>query len=137
MCQEDIDTIASLPYSIFISDSIYGKTDTPHPRMYGSFPKIIREYVNERHILSLEEEIRKMTSLPAARIQFEKRGILQKGYYADINIFQPEEFRDRATYNNPRQLATGLYYCIINGKTAYKNGSSVSVENGRLLRIPH
>lgn len=134
MCQEDIDAVAMLPYSIVISDSIYAETDTPHPRMYGAFPKIIREYVNERHILTLEEAIKKMTSMPAKRMKLLRRGILKEGMYADINIFDPSEFRDCATFQNPAVLAKGLDVCMINGKVAYRNGMTIG-NYGTVLKI--
>lgn len=134
MCQEDIDTVALLPYSIVISDSIYAETDTPHPRMYGAFPKIIREYVNERHLLTLEEAIKKMTSMPAKRMKLCGRGILQEGMYADINIFDSGKFRDCATFQNPTALATGLDVCMINGQIAWKNGMSTGICAGNVIK---
>ncbi|QTQ11507.1 D-aminoacylase [Treponema parvum] len=134
MCQDDIDTVAKLPYSIVISDSIYAQTDTPHPRMYGSFPKIIREYVNERRLFTLEEGIKKMTSLPAERMNIKNRGYLKEGYYADINIFDPKKFRDNATFQNPTRMCTGLSYCIVNGKIALKDDKIITKNAGKLIR---
>lgn len=135
MCQDDIDTVARLPYSVVISDSIYADTDTPHPRMYGAFPKIIREYVRERHLYTMEEAVMKMTSQPAARMKLEGRGRLEEGWAADINIFNPEEFRDNATFSNPARMATGLAYCIVNGNVALRNGVPEKGFYGRNIRI--
>lgn len=135
MCQEDIDTVAKLPYSVVISDSIYADTNTPHPRMYGAFPKIIREYVKERGIYTMEEAIRKMTSLPAARMKLEGRGRLEEGCFADINIFDPGKFRDNATFSNPAVKAEGLSCCIINGCVALKDGVPLKGYHGRNIRI--
>lgn len=118
MCQEDIDAVAKLPYSVVISDAIYADTDTPHPRMYGAFPKIIREYVRERNIFTLEEAVRKMTSLPAERMGLVKRGRLAEGFYGDVNVFDPEQFEDHATFERPTLRASGLYACIVNGQVA-------------------
>lgn len=138
MCQEDIDTVARLPYSNVISDAIYGKTDRPHPRMYGAFPKIIREYVRERGIYSLEEAIRRMTSQPAARMGIEKRGYLAEGNYGDILIFDPERFCDHATYIKPARLATGLDYCMVNGEIVIDHGTRVGgVFPGESIRVNH
>lgn len=134
MCQEDIDAVARLPYSIVISDSIYAETDTPHPRMYGAFPKIIREYVMERGLLTMEEAIKKMTSMPAARMRLKKRGVLREGYYADLNIFDPNTFRDNATFQNPAVCASGLYACIVNGKIAYTDGRCTEERAGKVLQ---
>ena len=116
MCQEDIDFVAKLPYSIVISDAIYAQTDTPHPRMYGAFPKIIREYVKERGIYSLEEAIYRMCGLAAKRIGLQDRGVIKEGAFADILIFDPKHFRDNATFASPAGLATGLDYALVNGQ---------------------
>lgn len=121
MCQEDIDTVAKLPYSNVISDAIYADTDTPHPRMYGAFPKVIREYVNERGLFTMEEAIRKMTSQPAARMGLTGRGTLTVGSYADVLVFEQDKFRDNATFQSPAHLATGLNYLFINGNLVLKD----------------
>lgn len=134
MCQEDVDTVTQLPYASIISDSIYATTDTPHPRMYGAFPKIIREYVLERQVLTMEDAIRKMTSLPAGRMQIAKRGCLKEGYFADINIFEPEQVKDNATFENPTQLAGGIYRCYINGELAWADEHVCNDGCGRNLR---
>lgn len=118
MCQEDIDTVAKLPYSNIISDAIYADTDTPHPRMYGAFPKVIREYVKERGILTMEEAIRKMTSQPAERMGLVDRGTLCAGSYADVIVFDPDKFKDNATFQSPAHMATGLDYAFVNGRLA-------------------
>jgi len=135
MCQDDIDTVARLPYSNIISDAIYGDTDTPHPRMYGAFPKIIREYVNERHTLTLEEAIRKMTSQPADRLGLSDRGRLISGAAADVLVFELEKFRDYASYAQPKQFAAGLDYCIVNGKIAVEYDRITEDKNGMNLRV--
>ncbi|MCI9147514.1 MAG: amidohydrolase family protein [Hungatella sp.] len=138
MCQEDIDTVARLPYSNVISDAIYGKTDRPHPRMFGAFPKIIREYVRERGVYSLEEAIRRMTSQPAARMGIEKRGYLAEGTYGDILIFDPEKFCDHATYADPARTATGLDYCMVNGEIVIDHDTRLDgVFPGACIRVNH
>jgi N-acyl-D-amino-acid deacylase len=137
MCESDIEAAAKLPYSIFISDSIYAQTDTPHPRMYGAFPKIIRNYVNERHLFPLETAICKMTGMPAARMKLDRRGVLKEGYFADVNVFEKCKFKDNATFEQPAQLATGLDCCIVNGRLALKDGKPTSGNFGRLIRINH
>ena len=134
MCQEDIDEVAKLPYSCVISDSIYAETDKPHPRMYGAFPKILREYVRERHVLSMENAIYKMTALPAMRMKIAGRGKLEEGYFADINIFDPVKFKDTATYDKPAQLAEGLEKCFVNGKLAWEDGKICDDGCGKNLR---
>ncbi len=135
MCQDDIDTVARLPYSNIISDSIYAKTDTPHPRMFGAFPKVIREYVGERGLYTLGEAIRRMTSQPAARMKLSGRGSLAVGNWADVNVFDPKVFRDNATFANPAQLATGLDWCIVNGEIAVDHDRLTGVYAGMNLRV--
>jgi len=134
MCQEDVDTVATLPYSCVISDSIYAETDTPHPRMYGAFPKIIREYVRERQVLTLQEAIRKMTSLPAKRMNIDRRGQIKEGYFADINIFAPENVSDHATFEKPMQLAGGIWKSFVNGELVWEDVKMVCDSCGRKLR---
>ncbi len=133
MCQDDIDAVAKLPYSIVISDAIYADTDTPHPRMFGAFPKVIREYVMERGLYTLEDAIRRMTSLPAARMRLQGRGSLQVGNWADVLVFDPQVFRDNATFTDPAKLATGLEYCIVNGEVEVENGLRTTVNAGMCL----
>ena len=133
MYQEDIDTVARLPYSIVISDSIYADTDTPHPRMYGSFPKILREYVRERGILTLEQAISKMTSLPARRMKLTGRGILAPGAFADVLMFDPARFRDRATFTQPTLLAEGLDLVLLGGVPVWEDGRYLDKAAGRCL----
>ena len=130
MCQDDIDTVARLPYSVVISDSIYADTNTPHPRMYGAFPKILREYVRERKVLSLQEAVAKMTSRPAARMGLKNRGILSANAYADLLIFDPARFRDNATFADPTQFATGLDQVFLNGKLVLQNGCCLEMDAG-------
>ena len=135
MCQDDIDTVARLPYSIIISDAIYADTDTPHPRMYGAFPKVIREYVNERHVLTLEQAVHKMTELPAQRMHINNRGLLKPDFYADINIFDPTKFKDNATFAKPTLPATGLYKCIMNGQMVLSDDQVLKHNAGKVLKI--
>ncbi len=133
MCQDDVDTVAKLPYSCVISDAIYADTDNPHPRMYGAFPKVISDYVKKRGVLSLEEAIYKMTLLPAMRMNLPQIGAVQEGFYADLNIFDPAVFTDKSTYQQGKQLAQGLRWCILNGEIAVENDRVLSLNRGRLI----
>ena len=135
MSQDDIDTVARLPWSNVISDAIYAKTDTPHPRMFGAFPKVLREYVAERGIYTMQEAIRRMTSQPAARMGLVGRGSLQKGNYADILVFDPKKFADHATFTNPAQKATGLDWCIVNGQVAIDHDRRTTTGAGMVLTV--
>ena len=135
MCQDDIDVIARLPYASIISDAIYNDTDTPHPRMYGAMPKVIREYVRERSLLSMEEAIHKMTGLPAARMKLEGRGLLKPGAFADVLMFDPARFRDNATFAEPARLASGLDLMLVNGEKVIENDILLTSGAGRCLRV--
>lgn len=128
MSQDDIDTVAKLPYSMLISDSLYGGGDNPHPRLYGSFPKLIREYVFERNILTLENAIMKMTSMPAKRLGIKNKGIIKNRYDADLLVFEPDKLIDHASYNDPKQIASGIDYAII---SSGENAINV-IENSKL-----
>ena len=119
----DIDTIAVLPWTCLISDSLYNSAGNPHPRLNGAFPKFLREYVHERRIIRMEEAIKKMTSMPAQRLGIKDRGVLRRGASADILIFDPQKFRDNASYANPKALASGMETVILNGNIVYEKGA--------------
>jgi N-acyl-D-amino-acid deacylase len=121
MAQEDVDAVAKLPYSMVISDALYGAPDCPHPRLYGSFSKIIREYVIERSVLSMECAINKMTGMTAERFHIPGRGRILKGNYADLNIFVPENVADHAIYGDSKKLSTGMEAVLIGGEVVWKN----------------
>lgn len=133
MDQGDVDTVAALPYSCLISDAIYAETNRPHPRMWGAFPRLIHDYVNERKILTFEEAIKKMTSIPAERLKIKERGRIEEGYFADINVFDPKVFRDKASYTEPTQYAEGLSYCFVNGELVVENDKVLSGKAGKVL----
>ncbi|GHV52942.1 dihydroorotase [Spirochaetia bacterium] len=134
MSQEDIDTIARLPYSSLISDALYGDMKRPHPRLTGSFPRFLRDFVKERKVLKLEEAIHKMTSGPAKRLGLSDRGLLKPGYRADILIFDPESFRDQSTYLSPTEQAVGLDSVFVNGQQVLKNGKIIRRDAGQVIR---
>ena len=121
--KEDNKQIASKDYVITASDSWTVKKDVanPHPRFYGSFPKKINEFALKNNIISLQQAIRSMTSLPAEKFGIKNRGKIQEGYFADINVIDLENFTDKATYKNPQQYAEGLEYIFINGNIEFEN----------------
>ncbi len=105
-----------------------------HPRSYGTFPRILADYVRERKLVSLEEGIRKMTSLTASILGLNDRGIIKLGNKADIVIFDPELIKDKATYKNSRQYPEGINYVIINGEITVANGKHLGILNGQILK---
>jgi N-acyl-D-amino-acid deacylase len=108
----------------------------PHPRAYGTFPRILRKYVREEKKLSLEDAIRKFTALPAQRMRLADRGVLKAGMWADVVIFDPETVRDLATFENPNQLAAGMDYVLVNGVPVIDNGKMTGELPGKVLRGP-
>jgi N-acyl-D-amino-acid deacylase len=108
--------------------------DRPHPRSYGTFPRYFAVYVRELGILSWEQAVRKMTSLPAQRLGFPERGLLRPGLAADVTCIDPETVRDTATYEEPRQLPEGIPYVIVNGALTVDEGRRTEALPGRALR---
>lgn len=141
MAPEDVEAVLSLPYVSLISDALYGGGDMPHPRLYGSFPRLIRDYVVERGVMALETAVRKMTALPAKRLGLAGRGLLKPGFQADVLLFYPERLRDNATFAQPARLSTGIDLVLVNGvlrNTVPKNNvpQNNSPLSGRLAGIP-
>src|SRR5687768_17145780 len=107
----------------------------PHPRFYGTFPRIIHHYVRERGALPLEAAIHKMTGATARALRLKDRGLLREGYRADVAIFDPRDFRDRATYADPHQYPTGARTSVIvNGMMVVENAGHTGALPGKVLR---
>jgi dihydroorotase/N-acyl-D-amino-acid deacylase len=106
----------------------------PHPRAYGTFPRILRKYVREEKKLTLEDAIRTFSSLPAQRVRLSDRGVLKQGMWADVVIFDPETVRDVATFDDPNRLSEGMEYVLINGVPVIENGKMTGALPGRVLR---
>src|SRR5437899_613230 len=113
-------------------DAILGQ-EHPHPRAYGTFPRILRKYVREEHKLTLEDAIRKFSALPAQRMRFVDRGVLKQGMWADVVIFDPETVRDLATFDNPNQLSQGMEFVLVNGVPVIENGKMTGALPGKVL----
>lgn len=107
-----------------------------HPRAYGSFARLLAKYVREDKVISLEEAIRKLTSLPAENLRLEKRGALKVGHYADVVVFNPETVQDHATFEEPHQLASGVQHVWVNGGQVLKDGEHTGAMPGRVVRGP-
>ncbi|MCS7214750.1 MAG: D-aminoacylase [Thermodesulfovibrio sp.] len=139
MSEENLEKILSQPYVMIGTDSSARSTDgitrkgKPHPRGFGSFPRFIKRYVFERGLMKLEEAIKKITSLPAKIFRIEKRGVIRKGYFADIVIFDPAEIEDRATFESPFNISKGIKYVIVNGEIAVFEGSLTGKREGKVL----
>jgi N-acyl-D-amino-acid deacylase len=114
-------------------DGILGK-EHPHPRAYGTFPRILRKYVREEKKLRLEEAIRKFSALPAQRMRFTDRGVLKAGMWADVVVFDPDRIRDLATFEKPNQLSEGMEYVLVNGVPVIDGGKATDALPGKVLR---
>jgi dihydroorotase/N-acyl-D-amino-acid deacylase len=108
----------------------------PHPRAYGTFPRILRKYVREEHKLTLEDAIRKFSALPAQRLRLEGRGVLRAGMWADVVIFDPSSVKDLATFDNPNQLSEGMNFVLVNGVPVIDQGKMTGSLPGKVLRGP-
>ncbi len=139
MSEENVSKKLQLPWVSFCTDEdayrpegLMGKRN-PHPRAYGTFPRILGKYVRDENVISLSEAIRKMTSLPAARLGLLDRGILKRGMAADIVIFDPQKVKDMATYVQPHQYPQGINYVIVNGKMVVEQGQHTGAKPGKAL----
>jgi dihydroorotase/N-acyl-D-amino-acid deacylase len=142
MSEPDIVLALRQPWVSFDNDAegtsptgLLGK-DFTHPRAYGTFPRILRKYVREEKILSLEEAIRKFSALPAQRLGLGDRGVLKAGLWADVVIFDSEIVRDLATFENPNQLSKGMEYVLVNGIPVIAEGKPTGALPGKVLRGP-
>lgn len=116
-------------------DGFLGK-DRPHPRAYGTFPRILANYVRKQKLLTLADAIRKFSALPAQRMHLTDRGVLKKGMWADVVVFNPETIRDTATYTQPKQLSVGMEYVLVNGVPVIDRGKMTNALPGVVLRGP-
>jgi N-acyl-D-amino-acid deacylase len=106
----------------------------PHPRAYGTFPRILRKYVREEHKLTLAEAVRKFSALPAQRMRLADRGLIKAGLWADLVIFDPDQIRDLATFADPNQLSQGMQYVLVNGVPVIEHGRMTGALPGKVLR---
>ena len=142
MDDKDVETALADPFVAFCTDSPAGATDGilaepgSHPRGWGSAARILGHYVREKKLLSLEEAVRKMTSLPASRAGLQARGILRPGMKADLVLFDPETVGTRATYTDPNHYADGIPYVAVNGQLVVDGGKLTAARPGVVLRGP-
>jgi len=136
MAEEDIARIASDPHVAFASDGslTVPEQGMPHPRSYGNAVRVLARYVRERGVLTIEEAIRRMTSLPAGHFRFADRGLIKEGHAADIVVFDARTVRDAATYEKPHAYAEGLPYVLVNGVVVVRNGEHAGARSGTILR---
>ena len=142
MTEENVRKEIALPWVSFGSDEqslssegVFLKS-FPHPRAYGNVSRLLGKYVRDEKVITLEDAIRKLTYLPASNMKIQRRGLLRKGYYADIVVFDPKTISDHATYNNPHQYSTGVSDVFVNGMQVLKHGEHTGILPGRVVRGP-
>ncbi|HEV7781120.1 MAG TPA: D-aminoacylase [Chitinophagaceae bacterium] len=135
MSEDDIKRIMQYPFNMFASDATIRVLNfgMPHPRGYGTNARVLAKYVREEKVISLEEAIRRMTSLPAQKFQLKDRGLLKEGYAADIVIFDEKEVKDLSTFEKPHAYSTGFHFVIVNGVLTVENGKHLGVRAGKAL----
>jgi N-acyl-D-amino-acid deacylase len=133
--EADIETNLRHPRTFIGSDGIPVLKGNPHPRLFGTMPRILARYVRERGVLSLEEAVRKMTSAPCERFGIAGRGLVREGYFADLVLFDPATVEDLATYERPKQEPRGIRMVVVNGQVAFEDGVHTGVGSGRMLRF--
>ena len=140
MCEDDVRTALQFPWTSIGSDAaaaaVLGEIDDlglPHPRAYGTFPRIISEYVRKNDVLTLEEAIRKMTSWPAMRLGFRDRGLIREGLWADVVVFDYDDIEDKATWENGVAVPTGVNYVLVNGVVTVSDGEHTGAKAGAVL----
>lgn len=140
LSEEDLLRVMSYPHTMIGSDTVATcpngsmAKDQPHPRCYGTFPRMLSHYVRERGVMSLEEAIRRMTSLPAQRMGWTDRGRLRVGCYADIVVFDFERLRDLSDFEQPHRLSEGIKHLMVNGRMVLRDGEMTGIRAGRVLR---
>ncbi|MDI6894784.1 MAG: amidohydrolase family protein [Bacillota bacterium] len=140
LSEDDVRLVMRHPWVMVASDGragvLAGGREHPHPRSFGTFPRVLGYYCREQHVLGLEEAVRKMTALPAWRLGWWDRGIIRPGAAADLTLFDPATVADTATFADPRQAPRGIRLVLVNGQVAVEDGKLTGVRAGRCLRRP-
>jgi N-acyl-D-aspartate/D-glutamate deacylase len=133
MSEDTVARFIALPFAMIGSDGT-PRDGKPHPRLYGTFPRVIRRFVRELKVLTMEEAVSKMTGMPARRLGLTDAGLIRRGYRADLTMFDPERFADTATFDDPRQYPVGLTAVVIGGEMVLENGQLNEVRPGGFVR---
>jgi len=142
MDEDNLKKVLSSPHVMIGSDgnavAPHGKLGEgkPHPRYYGTFPRVLGKYVREEKIFDLATAVNKMTNMPASKLELNKRGLIAKDYFADIVLFNPDTVIDNASFANPHQFPSGIEYVLVNGKITIENGKHTGAQAGSILRHP-
>jgi N-acyl-D-amino-acid deacylase len=142
MSEDNVKRQIALPWVSFCSDA--GSLapqgafleSNPHPRAYGNFARLLGKYVREEGVITLEEAVRRLTSLPAKNLKLERRGTLEPGYYADVVVFDPDSVADHASFDAPHRYSTGVLHVFVNGTQVLSDGDHTGATPGRVVRGP-
>jgi N-acyl-D-amino-acid deacylase len=142
MSEENVRRQVQLPYMSFGSDGgalapegVFLKSN-PHPRSYGNFARFLGRYVRDEQLVPLEEAVRRLSAMPAEHLSLRRRGKLTPGYHADVVVFDPKTINDRATFEEPHQLAVGMQHVFVNGTAVVRDGAHTGATPGRVVRGP-
>ena len=133
---EDVERVMVYPNTAIASDGWiipFGK-GVPHPRSYGTNARVLAEFVRHRHVLRLEDAVRRMTSLPARTFGFRDRGMVRQGFWADLVLFDPDHIEDASTFEKPHQYSKGFDLVLVNGTPVVENGQPTGARSGQVLR---
>ncbi|HWZ32882.1 MAG TPA: D-aminoacylase [Bryobacteraceae bacterium] len=138
IAEEDVERIMKYPFTMVASDGEVPQFNVaaPHPRSYGTFTRVLARYVRERHTITLEDAVHKMSGLPAQRLKLYDRGLIRPGMKADLAVFAPATVEDRATFEKPHQYAVGYKYVLVNGKVVIENDKLTAERPGQVLYGP-
>ena len=134
MSEEDVEAFLKEPWISIGSDGIEDKEGNPHPRVTGTFPRVLGRYVREKKLMSLGEAVAKMTGLPATRLMLRERGFIRKRFFADITLFDPDTVLDASTYTEPHLPPKGIPHVMVNGQWALEDGEITESRGGRAIR---
>ena len=134
MDEADVRRILAYPHTMIGSDGLPHDAH-PHPRLWGTFARVLGHYARDVGLFSLEEAVRKMTSLTAAQFGLGGRGVIREGAYADLVLFDPDQIRDAATFERPKVPAIGVALVVVNGRVVWRDGAHTGARPGRALRL--
>lgn len=138
MAEKDVEYIMHQPFTMIASDSgvLQFQQGVPHPRGYGDNARVLGQYARERKVITVEDAVRKMTSLPAQTFSLRDRGLLREGMWADVVIFDEQKVTDKATFKEPHQYPEGIACVIVNGQVTLKAGEQTTARSGKILYGP-
>jgi N-acyl-D-aspartate/D-glutamate deacylase len=134
MDEDDVQTVMRHPSTMIGSDGIPTLGGKPHPRLYGTFARVLGRYARELGLFSLEEAVHRMTGLPAAKFGLEDRGVVREGAFADLVLFDPDSVIDVGTFEDPNRYPDGIVHVLVNGTPVVRDGDHTGARPGRALR---